>query len=195
VSIKGCHHSHRSPNAPRAGGWTGVRGVFRGLVTGRPQNEEPGIQSIDIGVGGSGLTGTWLGEYFISFGAMKSWLERLMAYDIWEANMSEEGRNAEQQNTRFVHSTKLMLTATWCLQDDCFSPCLGCCECRIGCWILYLPPINFSKFSGGGHLASFSYIVSAFLVPSKLLWILPVRFNYYRHFRYKKSVVLLVMCL
>ena len=48
VSIKGCPHSHRSPNAPRAGGWTGVRGAFRGLVTGRPQNEEPGIQSIDI---------------------------------------------------------------------------------------------------------------------------------------------------
>lgn len=86
VSIKGCHHSHRSPNAPRAGGWTGVRGAFRGLVTDRPQNEEPGIQSIDI------------------------------------------------------------------------------------LWVFLI------------------YIVSAFLVPSKLLWNLPVGFNNYsdRHFPYKK---------
>ena len=46
-------------------------------MTGRPQNEEPGIQSIDIGVGESELTGTWLGEYLIAFEAiaMKSWLE------------------------------------------------------------------------------------------------------------------------
>ena len=35
-------------------------GVFRGLVTGRPQNEEPGIQSIDIGEGGG-----WVDRYLV----------------------------------------------------------------------------------------------------------------------------------